>query len=65
MLVVDRTHLQGKFKGVMLSVNSVDENGQIYPVAFAVVEWEDLMHEHDSSRGWNLLFGRYQNLSSY
>lgn len=40
MLVVNGTHLQGKFKGVMLSANSVDGNGRIYPIAFAVVDGE-------------------------
>ena len=44
VLVVDETHLHGKFKGVMLSANLINGNRQIYPVAFEVVDDETMMH---------------------
>ncbi|XP_022153200.1 uncharacterized protein LOC111020756 [Momordica charantia] len=40
VLVVDRAHLKGKFRGVLLSASGVDANNQIYPVAFVIVDGE-------------------------
>lgn len=38
---VDRCHLKGFYKGVLLSVVSIDANGEIFPLAFAMVEGEN------------------------
>ncbi|XP_013743354.1 uncharacterized protein LOC106446199 isoform X2 [Brassica napus] len=42
VLVVDGTHLGGKFKGVLLTASGQDGNFQVFPLAFAVVDAEDV-----------------------
>ncbi|KAH9611123.1 hypothetical protein KSS87_001526 [Heliosperma pusillum] len=41
VLTIDGTHLYGKFKGTILTALSIDANNQIFPVAFAIVEYEN------------------------
>ncbi|XP_056862695.1 uncharacterized protein LOC130510422 [Raphanus sativus] len=41
VLVVDGTHLSGKYKGVLLTASGQDGNFQVFPLAFAVVDAED------------------------
>ena len=41
VLVIDGTHLGGKYKGVLLTASGQDANFQIFPLAFAVVDSED------------------------
>ncbi|RYR07293.1 hypothetical protein Ahy_B05g074621 [Arachis hypogaea] len=40
LVQVDGTHLYGKYKGALLVAVSQDENGNIVPLAFAIVEGE-------------------------
>ena len=42
VLVDDGTHLSGKYKGVLLIASGHDGNFQVFPLAFAVVDSEDL-----------------------
>ncbi|KAA0054037.1 uncharacterized protein E6C27_scaffold318G001000 [Cucumis melo var. makuwa] len=41
LIQIDGTHLYGKYKGKMLTVLSIDANGHIFPLAFAIVEGEN------------------------
>ncbi|CAA7048307.1 unnamed protein product [Microthlaspi erraticum] len=41
VVVVDGTHLKGKYEGVLLVAASQDGNGEIFPLAFGVVDVED------------------------
>ncbi|RID78706.1 hypothetical protein BRARA_A01502 [Brassica rapa] len=41
VLVVDGTHMFGKYKGVLLSASGQDANSRVFPIAFAVVESEN------------------------
>ncbi|KAL0738162.1 hypothetical protein Bca4012_014372 [Brassica carinata] len=41
VLVVDGTHLGGKYKGVLLTASGQDANFQIFPLAYAIVDTED------------------------
>ena len=41
VITIDGTHLYGKYKGVLLIAMGVDANGQIFPLAFAIVYQED------------------------
>ena len=41
VLVVDGTHLTGKYKGVLLTASGQDANFQGFPLAFAIVDSED------------------------
>ncbi|XP_022143568.1 uncharacterized protein LOC111013438 [Momordica charantia] len=47
VLMVDDTHLKGKYKGVLLLGVAMDENNQIYLVAFSIVD-----NESDASWKW-------------
>lgn len=40
-MVVDGTHLKGKYKGVLLTASGQDANFQVFPLAFAVVDSEN------------------------
>ncbi|XP_013624639.1 PREDICTED: uncharacterized protein LOC106330764 [Brassica oleracea var. oleracea] len=41
VIVVDGTHLNGKYQGVMLVAGAQDGNFQIFPLAFAIVDGEN------------------------
>jgi len=41
VLVVDGTHLTGKYKGVLLTASGQDANYHVFPLAFAVVDSEN------------------------
>ncbi|XP_023640331.1 uncharacterized protein LOC111831052 [Capsella rubella] len=41
VLVVDGTHLTGKYKGVLLTASGQDANFQVFPLAFSVVDSEN------------------------
>ena len=41
VVVVDGTHLKGKYMGCLLTASAQDANYQIYPLAFAVVDGEN------------------------
>ncbi|XP_031737534.1 uncharacterized protein LOC116402427 [Cucumis sativus] len=41
LIQIDGTHLYGKYKGKMLTALSIDANGHIFPLAFAIVEGEN------------------------
>ncbi|CAG7875782.1 unnamed protein product, partial [Brassica rapa] len=47
VIVVDGTHLRGKYEGVMLVAAAQDGNFQIFPLAFAIVD-----AENDESWEW-------------
>lgn len=40
VLIVDGTHLAGKYKRVLLTASGQDANFQVFPIAFSVVDWE-------------------------
>ena len=40
VLIIDGTHLSGKYKGVLLTARGQDANFQVFPLAFAVVDGE-------------------------
>ena len=42
LMQIDGTFLYGKYKGKLLIVISVDPNGHIFPLAFAIVEEESI-----------------------
>ncbi|XP_013589656.1 uncharacterized protein LOC106373754 [Brassica napus] len=42
VLVVDGTHLSVKYKGVLLTASRQDGNFQVFPMAFAIVDSEDI-----------------------
>ena len=42
LIQIDGTFLYGKYKGKLLIVISVDPNGHIFPLAFAIVEEESI-----------------------
>ena len=42
LIQIHGTFLYGKFKGKQLIATSVDTNGQIFPLAFAIVEEESI-----------------------
>lgn len=41
VIVVDGTHLKGKYNGCLLSASAQDANYQIFPIAFAIVDGEN------------------------
>ena len=43
---LDGCHLRGKHMGSMLTVTVLDGNNELYPIAFAVVESENLLSSH-------------------
>ncbi|XP_022157996.1 uncharacterized protein LOC111024593 [Momordica charantia] len=47
VIMVDGTHLKGKFRGVILIGVAMDGNNQIYPLAFGIVD-----NESDASWKW-------------
>ncbi|XP_077249250.1 uncharacterized protein LOC143888711 [Tasmannia lanceolata] len=40
LILIDGTHLRGKYKGILLAVTAVDGDGGLFPLAYAVVENE-------------------------
>ncbi|XP_033131799.1 uncharacterized protein LOC117126796 [Brassica rapa] len=53
VLVVDGTHMFGKYKGVLLSASGQDANSHVFPIAFAVVESENTTAQQFSQRKIN------------
>ncbi|XP_038875106.1 uncharacterized protein LOC120071190 [Benincasa hispida] len=47
MIIVDGTHLKGKYKGTMLVGVAIDNNNQLYPLAYAIVD-----NENDRALMW-------------
>lgn len=47
VIVVDGTHLKGKYNGCLLTASAQDANYQIFPIAFAIVDGEN-----DNSWSW-------------
>ena len=47
VIVVDRTFLKNKYKGVLLVATAVDGNSNLYPIEFEVVD-----SENDDSWRW-------------
>lgn len=41
VLVIDGTHLSGKYKGVLLTASGQDANFQVFPLAFGIVDAEN------------------------
>jgi len=41
VVVVDGTHLQGKYHGCLLTASEHDANFQVFPIAFAIVDNEN------------------------
>ena len=50
VIVIDGTHLKGKFRGVLFVTTANDGNEQIYPIAFGVGD-----KENDRSWSWFLI----------
>ena len=50
IIVIDGTHLKGKFRGVLFVAATKDSNEQIYPIAFGVDD-----KENDRSWSWFLI----------
>ena len=40
-VIIDGTHLKGKYKGVLYVVTAMDGNEQIFPIAFGVGDLEN------------------------
>ena len=49
VLSIDGTHLYGKYKGTLLISMGCDENNQLFPLTFAIIEGENI-----DSWGWFL-----------
>ena len=49
VLSIDGTHLYGKYKGTLLIAMGCDGNNQLFPLAFAIIEGENI-----NSWGWFL-----------
>lgn len=47
VVIVDGTHLKGKYAGCLLTASAQDGNYQIFPLAFAIVD-----SENDMSWDW-------------
>ena len=41
VIVVDGTHLHEKYKGMLLIATCIDDNNNIYPIAFGIVDGEN------------------------
>ena len=54
IIQIDGTHLYGKYKGKLLIVTSIEANGHIFPLAFAIVE-----EESQDSWSWFLIALRH------
>ena len=52
VLSSDGTHLYGKYKDTLMIIMGCDENNQLFPLAFALSEGENI----DS---WGCFFGMY------
>ncbi|XP_038904494.1 protein FAR-RED ELONGATED HYPOCOTYL 3-like [Benincasa hispida] len=50
LIIVDGSHLKGKYKGTMLVAVSMDGNNQLYPLAYVMVD-----NETDRSWKWFML----------
>ena len=42
VLSIDGTHLYGKYKGTLLIAMGCDENNQLFPLAFAIIEGKNI-----------------------
>ena len=42
VMSIDDTHLYGKYKGTLLIVMRCDENNQLFPLTFAIIEGENI-----------------------
>ena len=40
VMIIDGTHLSGKYKGLLLTASGQDDNFQVFPLAFVVVDGE-------------------------
>lgn len=41
VIIIDGTHLEGKFAGCLLTASAQDGNYQIFPIAFGIVDSEN------------------------
>ncbi|XP_024013180.1 uncharacterized protein LOC112087498 [Eutrema salsugineum] len=57
VVVVDGTHLTGKYKGCLLTASGKDSNYQVFPIAFAVVDAE-------SDQTWRWFFEKLVDIIS-
>ncbi|XP_077237187.1 uncharacterized protein LOC143878856 [Tasmannia lanceolata] len=58
LVLVDETHLRGKYRGILLAATGIDGNGGLFMLAFAMVEGESY-----ESWLWFLLLFRHTMLS--
>lgn len=54
VVVIDGTHLRGKYAGCLLTASAQDGNYQIYPLAFAVVDGEN-------DKSWEWFFEKFSS----
>ena len=55
VVIVDGTHLKGKYSGVLLTASAHDGNYQIFPLAFGIVDSEN-------DQAWTWFFNKLQTL---
>ncbi|EOA34222.1 hypothetical protein CARUB_v10021733mg [Capsella rubella] len=57
VLVVDGTHLIGKYKGVLLTASGHDANFRVFPLAFAIVDSEN-------DEAWTWFFQKVERITA-
>lgn len=55
IIIIDGTHLKGKYAGCLLTSSAQDENFQIFPLAFGIVDSEN-------DHAWTWFFNKLQGI---
>lgn len=53
VVIIDGTHLKGKYSGCLLTASAQDGNSQIFPIAFGIVDSEN-------DEAWTWFFTKLQ-----